>query len=108
MKHYKSISAEDRRDLFIITAERMHLSEGIVEKDYWVCFVLDYLFNDSPWKNSLAFKGGTSLSKCYKIISRFSEDIDLVLDWRILGFNAMDPYIKQSKTMVNIYNNEYH
>lgn len=101
MKHYKSITAEDRRDLFIITAERMHLSEGIIEKDYWVCFVLDYLFNDSPWKNSLAFKGGTSLSKCYKIINRFSEDIDLVLDWRILGFKAMDPYIKQSQNQLN-------
>lgn len=101
MKHFKTITAEDRRDMFIITAERMHLSEGIIEKDYWVCFVLDYLFNDSPWKDSLAFKGGTSLSKCYKIISRFSEDIDLVLDWRLLGFKSLEPYINRSQNQLN-------
>jgi len=89
MKHFKSISIEDRKDMFLVVAERLSLGEGIIEKDYWVTFVLDYLFNDSPWKDNLAFKGGTSLSKCYQIINRFSEDIDLVLDWQLLGFNNL-------------------
>jgi hypothetical protein len=106
MKHFKAITTEDLRDMIIVTAENMHLSEGIIEKDYWVCFVLDYLFSDSPWKDSLAFKGGTSLSKCYKIISRFSEDIDLVLDWRLLGFKSMDPYTKRSQNQLNRLKND--
>lgn len=48
MKHFKPISYEDRKDMFLVVAERLSLSEGIIEKDYWVTFVLDYLFNDSP------------------------------------------------------------
>lgn len=57
----------------------------MIEKDFWVCWTLDYLFHDSPWKEHLAFKGGTSLSKCFDLIHRFSEDIDLILDWRLVG-----------------------
>ena len=52
----------------------------MIEKDFWVCWTLDYLFHNSPWKEHLAFKGGTSLSKCFDLIHRFSEDIDLILD----------------------------
>ncbi len=58
----------------------------IVEKDFWVCWTLLYLFQESPWKANLAFKGGTSLSKGFNIINRFSEDIDVILDWRLLGY----------------------
>lgn len=46
----------------------------------------------------MAFKGGTSLSKCYGLIERFSEDIDLSLDWRVLGFSASEPWTERSKT----------
>lgn len=67
------------------------LSKAIVEKDLWVCVVLDYLFTESPWKDYLAFKGGTSLSKAYNLIERFSEDIDLILDWRVLGYDKAEP-----------------
>ena len=42
--------------------------------------MLDYLFHRSVWKDKIAFKGGTSLSKSYGLIERFSEDIDLILD----------------------------
>lgn len=57
----------EREILFRNTAAKCGLSEGIVEKDFWVCWTLDYLFHKSPWKNHLAFKGGTSLSKCFDL-----------------------------------------
>ncbi|MCH9646576.1 MAG: nucleotidyl transferase AbiEii/AbiGii toxin family protein [Proteobacteria bacterium] len=70
------------RDLFkqaiVITAQKIQLPEIYVEKDYWVTFTLHSIFH-SKLKNSVIFKGGTALSKCYGMIDRFSEDIDLVL-----------------------------
>lgn len=45
--------------LFRNTAAKCGMSEGIVEKDFWVCWTLDYLFHHSPWASHLAFKGGT-------------------------------------------------
>ena len=73
------------------TADKMGLNDAIVEKDFWVCFTLDYLFHRCPWKDSITFKGGTSLSKAFNLISRFSEDIDLILDWRVLGYGILEP-----------------
>ena len=84
------LSAADRRDLFSDAAAQLGIRPTIVEKDFWVCLVLRILFTDSPFRNSLVFKGGTSLSKVYGLIQRFSEDIDLVLDWRHLGLDADD------------------
>ena len=70
------------RELFkqaiVITAQEIQLPEIYVEKDYWVTFVLHSIFH-SKLKSSVIFKGGTALSKCYGMIDRFSEDIDLVL-----------------------------
>lgn len=54
---------------------------GIAEKDLWVCWVLQQLF-EMPNHLKMAFKGGTSLSKIYNVIDRFSEDIDITLDYR--------------------------
>lgn len=56
-----------------------------------MCWLLDYLFHASPWYGHLAFKGGTSLSKAFNLIKRFSEDIDLILDWRLLGYGRDEP-----------------
>ena len=53
MKTVARLSAEDRSDLFRNTANRMQMSDAIVEKDFWVCFTLDYLFHRSPWKDSI-------------------------------------------------------
>ena len=86
MRNIARLSDNDRRELFRNTADKMGLNDAIVEKDFWVCFTLDYLFHRSPWKESITFKGGTSLSKAFHLISRFSEDIDLILDWRVLGY----------------------
>ena len=82
MRNIARLSDNDRRELFRNTADKMGLNDAIVEKDFWVCFTLDYLFHRSLWKESITFKGGTSLSKAFHLISRFSEDIDLILDWR--------------------------
>ena len=66
----------EREVLFGNAADRAGINNpAIVEKDFWVCFALDYLFHKSPWSQSFIFKGGTSLSKAYHVIERFSEDI---------------------------------
>lgn len=80
------------------------MNEVILEKDYWVCFILNYLFTKSQWKKSFTFKGGTSLSKCYRLIDRFSEDIDLILDWRALGYETNEPWQDRSNTKQNKFN----
>lgn len=77
---------------------------AIVEKDFWVCFTLDYLFHKSPWPRSFNFKGGTSLSKAYHLIDRFSEDIDLIMDWRFLGYGIHEPWEERSKTQQDKFN----
>lgn len=96
----------ERRDLFRNTADKLGLNDAIVEKDFWVCLTLDYLFHRSPWKEAVAFKGGTSLSKAYNLISRFSEDIDLILDWRVLGYGINEPWEKRSNTKQDAFNKE--
>ena len=69
---------EEREILFQNTAAQMGLNAAVIEKDFWVCLTLDYLFHRCQWKKAFAFKGGTSLSKVYGLIDRFSEDIDLI------------------------------
>jgi hypothetical protein len=66
------------KDAVTATAQQMDILEIYVEKDYWVTYALKTVFA-SESKNYSIFKGGTALSKCYKIIERFSEDIDLVV-----------------------------
>src|SRR5438477_3163745 len=92
--------ARERAELFAETAERKALAEAIVEKDFWVCWVLKQLFTIDAFSGRLLFKGGTSLSKIFKAINRFSEDIDLAVDYTALGFTGTrDPRQQQiSKT----------
>ncbi|MEZ0542538.1 nucleotidyl transferase AbiEii/AbiGii toxin family protein [Fibrella arboris] len=66
------------KDAVSITAQHLKLPEIYVEKDYWVTFALYQIFT-SPVANVTVFKGGTALAKCFSVISRFSEDIDLVV-----------------------------
>ncbi|WP_418603570.1 nucleotidyl transferase AbiEii/AbiGii toxin family protein [Hwangdonia sp.] len=63
----------------VATAQHFGIAEIYVEKDYWVTFALKQIFTDKTSKNIAVFKGGTSLSKCFGIIERFSEDIDMVV-----------------------------
>jgi predicted nucleotidyltransferase component of viral defense system len=73
-------SDEERRDLFLGTAARLGSAVQNVEKDFWVCWTLDALFNGlEPGGPRLLFKGGTSLSKAFGLISRFASAlIDLL------------------------------
>jgi len=100
------IPSSDREDLFRNTAQKMKLHEAIVEKDFWVCWVLDYLFHRCAWKDSFTFKGGTSLSKGYDLIQRFSEDIDLIMDWGLIGYEQDEPWKERSKTKQDAFNKE--
>jgi hypothetical protein len=82
------MTKRDRADLFAETAERRDLSEAVVEKDFWVCWTLKQLFTIDTLRDRLLFKGGTSLSKINHAINRFSEDIDLAVDYVALGFTG--------------------
>lgn len=66
------------RDAIRFTADKMNMRDIYIEKDYWVTYALKIIFNNEIGKETI-FKGGTALSKCYRIIERFSEDIDLVV-----------------------------
>ena len=98
MKTVLNLSQEQRNTIFEVTAREMHVRPIIIEKDFWVCVILNYLFNESKFKDVLIFKGGTSLSKCYGVIKRFSEDVDLIIKWDALGFNDKDVYKERSNT----------
>lgn len=86
-----------RRDAFVIAAERRGLLPLVIEKDFWVCWTLGQLFALPDFGEHLLFKGGTSLSKVYGVIQRFSEDIDLSLSRASLGGLA-DPELAASNT----------
>jgi len=103
MLNFAKLQEKDRHALFAATAGRLVINEAIIEKDFWVCWVLDYLFHESPWKDHLAFKGGTSLSKAYGVIQRFSEDIDLILDWTVLGYVKNEPWLQNSNNKRSVF-----
>ncbi|MBI1291591.1 nucleotidyl transferase AbiEii/AbiGii toxin family protein [bacterium] len=86
-------------DIFEESAARRGITRVIVEKDFWVCYTLLQLFTAPELKDHLVFKGGTSLSKAFGIIKRFSEDIDLSVDPAWLGITReTDPDQAASRT----------
>jgi predicted nucleotidyltransferase component of viral defense system len=72
------LNPNDFKAAIVATSEKFNIREVFIEKDYWVTYILKNLSNSS-FKDRVVFKGGTSLSKAYKIIDRFSEDIDLAV-----------------------------
>ncbi len=96
MKAVAQLSEQERKELFSETATAMGVTAAAAEKDFWICWVLLHVFEDTQLNQFLRFKGGTSLSKCYNAIERFSEDIDLILDWTQL--TQEDPTDERSKT----------
>ena len=98
MNRVATLSEKERNELFTLTAEQRGMGTiAVVEKDFWVCWTLKQLFEHPELSTQLIFKGGTSLSKVYGLIDRFSEDIDLVLDWRVVS-EVQDPMAERSKT----------
>lgn len=106
MKEVAKLQIKDRTELFQATAISMGMQPNVIEKDFWVCFMLDHLFHDYRYKNALVFKGGTSLSKSYHVIERFSEDIDLILDWRKIINDEVNPWEERSKTKQDLFNKQ--
>src|SRR6056297_1328166 len=75
---------DERNEIITECGARLGTPTVIVEKDFWVCWMLGVLFQSS-FADSLVFKGGTSLSKVFGAINRFSEDIDLSVSTEFLG-----------------------
>ena len=75
-EYFLSLEHKDRKEILDVAALKTGRSAHLLEKDVWVVWVLSVLFSSSLSKD-LIFKGGTSLSKAYQVIDRFSEDIDL-------------------------------
>jgi hypothetical protein len=86
---FLKLSRDDQREVLELAREKTDRPTHLLEKDVWVVWTLGALF-DSPLSTDLTFKGGTSLSKAYKIIDRFSEDIDLTYDIRKLIGDLID------------------
>lgn len=94
---FMQYTEEQQRQAFLLTSRQKHLPEPIIEKDWWVTQVLNILFR-LPIADQLVFKGGTSLSKAWQLIERFSEDIDLAVNPTYFGASDT-PTKKQIKQL---------
>ena len=94
MKVFIKLSKKEKLNIFNQVSEKKGLPSYAVEKDWWVTLALNVIFSLSYSKH-IVFKGGTSLSKAWNLIERFSEDIDLAIDRKYLGFEG-----QLSKTQV--------
>lgn len=89
MNDFARLPADERRVYFEQAAAQLgRLTPQLIEKDFWVCWLLQRVFALDDLGPHLTFKGGTSLSKAYQIIERFSEDVDLAIERDYLGFGA--------------------
>ncbi len=88
MDEFVKLPSDERRVYFEQAGARLGLSAQIIEKDFWVCWSLGRLFLLSEFHDHLTFKGGTSLSKVYRVIERFSEDVDVAIERSFLGFGG--------------------
>ena len=101
MNEFASLPHEDRAAYVLEAAGRMGTAAVIVEKDFWVCWMLARLFEAPAFREHLVFKGGTSLSKVFAVIDRFSEDVDLSLSQELLGKNEefLEGAVSASQTL---------
>lgn len=102
-----AMPAERRALVFAQTAARLSASSVMIEKDFWVCWLLGLLFSEAELAPHLVFKGGTSLSKVYGVIDRFSEDIDLSMSPSFIGvdeeaFEALKSRTKRDATLLDM------
>ena len=82
------LSKEDRTDVLDRVSTELNIRQReVIEKDWWVTAVLRTMYS-LPYAQHLSFKGGTSLSKCWHLVDRFSEDIDITIDREYLGFSG--------------------
>lgn len=87
MNRIATAASSTRESGFAQAAARLNLQAAIVEKDFWVCWMLGLLFGPEGWGDALVFKGGTALSKVFGVLRRFSEDLDLSVSPSALGID---------------------
>jgi predicted nucleotidyltransferase component of viral defense system len=87
MSKILSAKITEQQETFTKAAEKLRLPAVAVEKDVWVTAVLRALFA-LPYAEQISFKGGTSLSKCWNVIQRFSEDVDIAINREYFGFQG--------------------
>jgi len=80
MNKFALLPHKDKRAYFEVAAANLNIMPQLVEKDFWVCWILKIIFSLPEIGEHLTFKGGTSLSKCYNVIKRFSEGIDISIE----------------------------
>lgn len=95
---YLSLSPNEQRHILQGAAPTLGRQATVLEKDIWVCWTLQALFS-MPNAYPMAFKGGTSLSKVYGVIDRFSEDVDITLDYRAFN-DDFDPFTAGSNNQI--------
>jgi hypothetical protein len=100
MEAFLKLSVEDQRRYLEQAQAKLGLPPASIEKDFWVCWTLQELFSLPGWGEHLIFKGGTSLSKAWKLIERFSEDLDVVIDREFLGFSEQVISRNQQKKLM--------
>lgn len=104
-KSFLHLDAQEQSQIYRALAPQMARSPVVLEKDVWVCWVLQALFT-MPGRLPMAFKGGTSLSKVFGAIARFSEDVDITLDYRGLD-GSFDPFAEGvSKTRLKKFSED--
>jgi hypothetical protein len=81
-------SNKERGEIIDFYAKKTGVNFDIIEKDIWVCYALDKIFTNDNLKDKIVFKGGTSLSKAYHILDRFSEDVDLGINKDVLDIKG--------------------
>jgi hypothetical protein len=79
MDKFIKLTKQERKNIIQKVAFDLGIRFDVVEKDIWVCYVLDKLFSLEELEGKLVFKGGTCLSKAYNLIGRFSEDVDVTI-----------------------------
>lgn len=85
IENFNKLSQVQKEEVIFEYSKRTGIASNIIEKDIWVCYVLQTIFSDNDLKDKLVFKGGTCLSKAYNVIDRFSEDVDLAIDKNFLN-----------------------
>lgn len=92
---FQSLSLKDRRDALAVASGLSGRRVHLLEKDIWVVHTLRAL-RESPFGNDLTFKGGTSLSKAYRVIRRFSEDLDITYDIRAIAPDLVAGHVEDA------------
>lgn len=106
-KSFLELPDEDKRQAFLRAQDESGRVPVVLEKDFWVTWILGMIFTDPELEPHFVFKGGTSLSKVYQVIDRFSEDVDLGIHPAYLGFSedlftTLDSQTKRTGALVDM------